>query len=467
MIAYVLRRLGQGVLTIFGVTIITFLLFRAMPGDIAAAHIGRNATQQQRADWLDRHGYNRPPVLNVHRRLVITDAAKGNKPLAAEGSSAVEALALIPADAPGDTGRAPARKLFGRYVARLSPKTPIAELTGKREMTERIRDRSKRPGTGPSGVSTKPAAMKPAAAAKRKTPRPRIHFLLTDGSSLEVDLGGVTTCGELIDRINDHPGNDGRLEAGITDWSVASLLDSQFVDHLKKSVSFQARSLRTNERLTDIIARRAPVSLALTVPAMVIGWLAGMAISCFAAYYRGTILEGAGVLLSVLGMCIPFLAFMIFGQWLMFIIAPDRAYGVFNRSDIYVPILILVAAGLGGSVRLYRTVILDEVNRDYVRTALAKGAPVTTVLFKHVLGNCMLPILTGLILTIPFLIMGSLLVETYFGLPGLGDLMISSINNRDEPIINAMVFLTAVVYTAGTVLTDISYAVFDPRIRLR
>jgi peptide/nickel transport system permease protein len=173
------------------------------------------------------------------------------------------------------------------------------------------------------------------------------------------------------------------------------------------------------------------------------------------------------VFLSVLGMCVPFLAFMIYGQWLMFNTAPSRAYGLFYRSNIYVPVLIMTIAGLGGSVRFYRTVILDEVNRDYVRTARAKGAPLTSILFVHVLKNCMLPILTNLILAIPFLIMGSLLVETYFGIPGLGDLTISSITNRDEPILNAMVFLTAVIYTLGVTLTDISYAVFDPRVRLR
>ncbi|MDP7288652.1 MAG: ABC transporter permease, partial [Phycisphaerae bacterium] len=146
--------------------------------------------------------------------------------------------------------------------------------------------------------------------------------------------------------------------------------------------------------------------------------------------------------------------------------APTRAYGLAYRSNVYLPIAIMVIAGLGGSVRFYRTVILDQVNRDYVRTARAKGASLPAVLFKHVLKNCMLPILTNLILALPFLIMGSLLVETYFGIPGLGDLLLSSINGRDEPVVNAMVFLTAIIYTTGVMLTDISYALFDPRIRL-
>ena len=192
-----------------------------------------------------------------------------------------------------------------------------------------------------------------------------------------------------------------------------------------------------------------------------------MVIACFVAYYHGTLIDKVGVFLSVLGMCVPFLAYMIIGQYLMFQISPVHAFGAEPRGNIYVPIAVMVLAGIGGSVRFYRTVILDETGRDYVRTARAKGASVPSVLFKHVLRNCMLPILTNLILAIPFLIMGSLLVESYFGIPGMGDLLLTSIQDRDEPIINAMVFLTALIYTVGLLLTDISYAVFDPRVRLR
>ncbi len=178
-------------------------------------------------------------------------------------------------------------------------------------------------------------------------------------------------------------------------------------------------------------------------------------------------LDKLTVFLTVLAMCIPFLAFMIAGQWLVFKIAPLRAYGTYYRSNLYVPIFIMVIAGLGASVRFYRTIILDQTNQDYVRTAIAKGASLPSILFKHILKNCMLPILTNLILSLPFLIMGSLLVETYFGIPGLGDLTLTSITSRDEPIMNAVVFLTAVIYTIAVMLTDITYAIFDPRIRLK
>ena len=178
-------------------------------------------------------------------------------------------------------------------------------------------------------------------------------------------------------------------------------------------------------------------------------------------------MDKVGVFLCVLGMCIPVLAYMILGQWLVFEIAPRHAYGIYYRANAYVPIFIMVIAGLGTRVRFYRTVILDETNRDYVRTARAKGVPLPDILFKHVLRNCMLPILTSLIMAIPFLITGSLLFESYFGIPGLGDLTLTSIGDRNEPILSGMVFLTTLIYTVGILVTDLSYAVFDPRIRLR
>jgi peptide/nickel transport system permease protein len=274
-------------------------------------------------------------------------------------------------------------------------------------------------------------------------------------------------------RINENPKNvdpkSGKklVEAKISDIEIGRIFCSQFVDHLYKSVSFQAVSLVHKEKLTEIIRSRAPYSLALTVPAMALTWVLAMIIASVVAYYRGSVVDKLGVFLSVLGMCVPFLAFMIYGQWLMFAIAPKHAYGLDNRANIYIPVLIMTIAGIGGSVRFYRTVILDETNRDYVRTALAKGVPLMGVMFKHVLKNCMLPILTNLVLAIPFLIMGSLLVESYFGIPGLGDLLISSISGRDEPILSGMVFLTALILTLGILITDLSYALFDPRVRLR
>jgi peptide/nickel transport system permease protein len=247
----------------------------------------------------------------------------------------------------------------------------------------------------------------------------------------------------------------------------AAFWDSQFADHLADCVTFRARSYRTHERLTHILLQRAPYSLAITVPALALSWLSSMIISCLVAHWRGRLIDRIGVLLSVLGMCVPFLAYMIVGQWLLFRLAPQLAWGLGSRSNVYVPVAIAVVAGLGGSVRFYRTVILEEIGKDYVRGAQARGASSLRVMFIHVLPNCMLPILTHLVMAVPFLIMGNLLLERFFGIPGLGDLLLSSWVDRDVPVITALTFLTAVICVAGYLITDILYAVFDPRVRLR
>lgn len=486
--AYVLRRLAQAVLTIFGVMIVTFLLFRVVAGDIAAVYVGQKGTEQAKADWRHAHGYDRPWLLNFHSRLRLVDLTGGGQPFFVhdaedeEGkpvSRIVDNLGLIPADDDAYT-------YYGRYVFGLSRDDGVERLFGpdwqppkakKRKPAATSASAPSRPASRQAGAAASRPATQPAGPATREADEKRMQavavFELSDGRTLTVDLKGVRTCRELIRRINEHPANvkpgsrRPLLRADIAHWTWGGVFTSQFVDHLWNSLTFRARSLKTHEKISEIIADRAPRSLALTVPAMAVGWLAAMVIACFVAYYRGTAIDRIGVLLSVLGMCIPFLAFMIYGQRLMFALSAEHAYGLGHRSNIYVPIAIMVVAGLGASVRFYRTVILDETNRDYVRTARAKGASVAGVLFKHVLRNCMLPILTRLILAIPFLIMGSLLVESYFGIPGLGDLMLTAIKNRDEPIMSAMVLLTALIYTLGLLVTDISYAVFDPRVRLR
>ncbi len=306
-----------------------------------------------------------------------------------------------------------------------------------------------------------------------------IHF--ADGSEMRVDLSPLAdpndlgrispsaTVGDFLTLLNNHPDNDGRLIAETSEVSYhpASIVNSQFFWHLRHSVTFKNRSYKTDQRLIDIIGTRAKYSLALTVPAMALGWLTAMVISSVVAYYRGGLIDKLGVFLSVLGMCIPYLIYMIAGQAIVFEFAPQRAYGLGSPANIYVPVAIAVFAGVGGQVRFYRTVILDEIHRDYVRTARAKGVPLPGILFRHVLKNCMLPILTSLVVSIPFLILGSLLLERFFGIPGLGSLMVNSVSDRDVPMITGLTFLTSVIYVISLLLTDILYAVFDPRVRLR
>ncbi len=243
--------------------------------------------------------------------------------------------------------------------------------------------------------------------------------------------------------------------------------DTQFTDFMVNAVTFNAKSYKTGKSIREIIVERAPYSLALAIPAMGIGWLGAMVISLIVAYNHDRLVDKVGVFLSVLGMCIPFLAYMILGQWVAYQVSPGLTSGLRHVHNLYVPIGISVLASLGANVRFYRTIFLNEMQQDYIRTARAKGASAARVLFIHVLRNGMLPILTQLVMMIPFLIMGNLLLETFFRVPGLGGIMLSSINNRDIPIISALTMLTAVIYIVGILVTDLLYAVFDTRVRLQ
>ncbi len=133
---------------------------------------------------------------------------------------------------------------------------------------------------------------------------------------------------------------------------------------------------------------------------------------------------------------------------------------------LFLPVLVGVMSGIGSGARWYRTIFLEEMGRDYVRTARAKGLSETSVLFRHVLKNGMIPILTGAVVVIPLLFMGSLITESFFGIPGLGSYTIDAIQSQDFAIVRSMVFLGSVLYIAGLLLTDISYTLVDPRIRL-
>jgi peptide/nickel transport system permease protein len=209
-------------------------------------------------------------------------------------------------------------------------------------------------------------------------------------------------------------------------------------------------------------------SLALTVPMFFGALVLSVSLALVVAFVRGTKWDMAAVVICVAGMSIPYLSFIMFGQyffayklgWFPVFFSPELSIPQY----VTLPILIGIAAGLGGHLRFYRTVMLDEMRSDYVRTAFAKGLSTRKVLFKHVLKNAMVPIITSVVLAIPFLFLGSLLLERFFGIPGLGYLMVEAIGSRDYKVINAMTYIIAILFVIFNLITDICYALVDPRI---
>lgn len=220
----------------------------------------------------------------------------------------------------------------------------------------------------------------------------------------------------------------------------------------------------------DISHRMWP-SLAIALPVLFLSMFADIVLAMCMAFFRTTWVDISGVVICIVLMSISALFYIIGGQYLfgkILRLAPISGYesGLDSVRFLLMPVLVAVLGGLGAGARWYRTLFLEEIAKDYARTARAKGLSEQAVLFGHVLKNAMLPILTGVVVLIPSLFMGSLVLESFFGVPGLGSYMIDAIQQQDFAIVRAMVFLGSVLYLVGLILTDISYTLVDPRVRL-
>ncbi len=219
------------------------------------------------------------------------------------------------------------------------------------------------------------------------------------------------------------------------------------------------------------IQERAIPSLALALPTLLIGLVVNVCAALLMVLFRRRTFEQIGIILCVMLMSISSLFYIISGQFLVakvLKLVPISGYddGFAMIKFLILPVLIGIFTGIGSGMRWYQTLFLEEVEKDYVRTARAKGLTETQTLFRHVLPNAMIPILTGVVVILPLLFMGSLIMESFFSIPGLGSYTIDAINSQDFAIVRAMVFLGSVLYILGLLLTDISYTLVDPRVRL-
>jgi peptide/nickel transport system permease protein len=219
------------------------------------------------------------------------------------------------------------------------------------------------------------------------------------------------------------------------------------------------------------IGQRMWPSLAIAVPSLIVGLLVDSSVALLLVFFRRTYLEFWGVAACVALMSISTLFYIIGGQFLvgkLLQLTPISGYdtGANALRFVILPVMIGAVAGVGSGARWYRTLFLEEVEKDYVRTARAKGLSEPRVLFSHVLKNAMIPILTGVVVVLPLLFTGSLITESFFAIPGLGSYTIDAINQQDFAIVRSMVFLGSVLYILGLLLTDISYTLVDPRVRL-
>jgi len=235
------------------------------------------------------------------------------------------------------------------------------------------------------------------------------------------------------------------------------------------TLSFGASEADKRDIGNEIKTRMWP-SLALAIPVFLVGLAVNITFALFLAFFRATYLDYSGVVLCVAMMSVSTLFYIIGGQYLvskLWHLVPISGYdeGLDAAKFLVLPVVIGIISSFGSGGRFYRTLFVEEMGKDYVRTARAKGLAETTVLFRHVLKNAMIPILTGVVVVIPTLFLGSLIAESFFGIPGLGSYTIDAIQAQDFAVVRAMVFLGSVLYIIGLVLTDISYTLVDPRVR--
>ena len=249
--------------------------------------------------------------------------------------------------------------------------------------------------------------------------------------------------------------------------------DSLFLNQMKRLATFDfGLSDKTGLPIAQTFADGAVPSLCLTLPAFVAGFIMAVGLSLYQVFIRYSALDRFGIFLCVACMSLPPMIYMFVGQSFLALQLPYfPAYGFDihgwqTAKFLLLPVSLMVIMNLGYDVRLYRTIFLEEITQDYVRTALAKGAPQARLLFVHVLKNGMISLITLVVAHLPLLIMGSLLMENFFGIPGLGNAIFHAIQLGDAAMVNAFVYLGAILYIIGLILTDICYAFADPRIRL-
>ncbi|MGF1761043.1 ABC transporter permease [Photobacterium sagamiensis] len=252
----------------------------------------------------------------------------------------------------------------------------------------------------------------------------------------------------------------------------------RYFEYIKEVLLFDfGYSDSTGERVTSILAKTIPVSIALQLPGFIIGNVLGILLALFAAMHRSTWLDKLIMSSSVVGMSISYLIVIIATQ-LIFCssyglnLFPVFGWEVNSLSDylyyITVPTISSVFVALGYNTRFYRAVIVEETTRDHVRTAKAFGHSASTILFKHVLRNALIPIVTRIVFSIPFVIVGgALLLESYFGIPGVGLIAYDAITTGDLPVLKAIIVLTTLMFILVVSLVDILYRIVDPRISLK
>jgi peptide/nickel transport system permease protein len=432
MLRFIIRRVWQMIPTVFGVILITFVLFNVVGGSPATMTLGKHVSPRALEEFDEQRGFNKP--------LFFGGWAK-TRALAAETFAQ----------------NAGAWRSGGEFIAhsglRLTNAVTVplafplqATNTYRLTLTYRLTE----------GAEAVFHGVEPQTLAFSKTWKT---------VALDFRTGAQPTATDLVVRVT---GGALDLRAVQLQRGMRNPFDSQLAFYLGQLAHLDfGVSSSLNQPVSTLLKQGVGPSLMLMFPILLGEELFAIVLALGCAFYRNSLLDRSLVVIAVALMSINYLAWIVGGQ---FVLGQKLGWfpvwGFESWTYLVLPVIIGIISGLGGNLRFYRTIMLDEMYKDYIRTAIAKGVSKSGVLFKHVLKNAMIPIVTNVVIALPFLYTGNFLLENFFGIPGLGYLGINAINSADVDVVRALVFIGAVLFVVANLVTDLLYAWLDPRVRL-
>ena len=415
---YLARRLLQAIPTVAGVVLVTFVLFNVVGGSPAALVLGQNAGARALEEFDAARGYDKP--------LFCGNWTKTRALEAVDFETAPPSVRAV--WGAGESG--PLRLEAGQELA-LPFAFPLPD--GERWRLTVV-------GGGPGF----PRRGKKVSTAWKK------GFHGMEKPAFRAEGGPADIRSVKLEKATRH------------------FFDSQLVDYAGRVLRLDfGTSTSLNQPVWTLLKEGIGPSLALTVPILIVELVVSLTLALLCAHRRGSWLDRSLVAVCVALMSVNYLVWIVFGQYVLaYRLGWFPVWGFESWRNLLLPVLIGVATGLGTNVRFYRTILLEEMHKDYVRTAFAKGLRTEQVLFKHVLKNALGPVIVNVSLALPFLYTGSLLLESFFGIPGLGYLSLNAIHSSDVEVVRAIVLVGALLFTAANILADVALAWVDPRVKL-